>query len=146
MSHSSQTHGALSLAQLCEPATERRVFKTHAPRDLFPCKELGAAKIVYVARNPKDACVSVQRSPPRAPLKVGGFSSFSSFFNEANRILNFVLKLAGVLPQPLDPVPRVRRSVGQFRRALLAGRARTRLLAKRDRVLTLRQREQVFCS
>ena len=38
----------------------RRIFKTHAPYQLMPCKEwLGSgAKCIYVARNPKDAAVS----------------------------------------------------------------------------------------
>jgi len=36
----------------------RRVFKTHAPFQLFPCSDLGKSKVIYVARNVKDACVS----------------------------------------------------------------------------------------
>jgi hypothetical protein len=38
----------------------RRVFKTHAPFGLMPCVDLAGsgAKVIYVARNPKDACVS----------------------------------------------------------------------------------------
>ena len=36
----------------------RRVYKTHAPWELAPWRALGDAKVVYVARNAKDACVS----------------------------------------------------------------------------------------
>lgn len=38
----------------------RRVFKTHAPWHLLPCRngDLGKAKVIYVSRNVKDACVS----------------------------------------------------------------------------------------
>ena len=44
----------------------RRVFKTHAPFQLMPCTSLGESKVIYVARNVKDACVSAyyhNRSP-----------------------------------------------------------------------------------
>ena len=40
----------------------RRVFKTHAPWPLFPCAEERldpGTKIVFIARNPKDTCVSL---------------------------------------------------------------------------------------
>jgi glutathione S-transferase len=40
----------------------RRVFKTHAPRGLFPVADANLdpkAKIVYIARNPKDVCCSL---------------------------------------------------------------------------------------
>jgi len=48
----------------------RRVFKTHAPWHLLPCRngDLGKAKVIYVSRNVKDACVSAffhNRSLPK---------------------------------------------------------------------------------
>ena len=60
--------GGLSLDQLIVPLADdklaqqlprnRRVFKTHAPVQLMPCTSLGNSKVIVVARNVKDACVS----------------------------------------------------------------------------------------
>lgn len=41
-----------------EPEFGRRVFKTHAPRELLPCSRF-RGKIIVVVRNPKDAAVSM---------------------------------------------------------------------------------------
>mmetsp|Transcript_20523 Transcript_20523/g.69567 ORF Transcript_20523/g.69567 Transcript_20523/m.69567 type:complete len:304 (-) Transcript_20523:226-1137(-) len=51
------TSGTVDIDKLNSPAG-RRVFKTHAPFALAPYKAIGDAKVIYVARNAKDACVS----------------------------------------------------------------------------------------
>jgi sulfotransferase len=63
--------------------TTRRFIKTHLPFDLMPnsIKEVGA-KVVYVARNPKDVVASYyhfQRHNPNYQY-VGDFDGFLDYF------------------------------------------------------------------
>ncbi|CAN0122514.1 unnamed protein product [Ascophyllum nodosum] len=47
--------------------TERRFFKTHANLKDIPCGKAPGVKVIYVCRNPKDVCVSLQHHAKNKP-------------------------------------------------------------------------------
>lgn len=78
-----------------EAQTTRRFIKTHLPIQLMPrnAVEVGA-KIVYVARNPKDVAVSYYHFHKTVPAFgfSGGFESFVPYFVDDLRRLKFTRK------------------------------------------------------
>lgn len=73
--------------------TSRRFIKTHLPFELLPhnIKEVGA-KVVYVARNPKDVAVSfyyLQKSVPAFKFN-GDFETFVDFFTNDSSKFNWL--------------------------------------------------------
>lgn len=71
----------------------KRFIKTHIPIKLMPrsVQEVGA-KIVYVARNPKDMCVSWYHMAKSFPTwaYAGDFQSFSEYFmNDLSKVWKF---------------------------------------------------------
>jgi len=64
-----------------------RVLKTHLPIDSLPHGALERCRIVYVARNPKDVCVSFFKmmSEPESGF-VGDFSQFAEFFKSGLQV------------------------------------------------------------
>lgn len=64
----------------------RRFIKTHLPMKLMPrnIKEVGA-KVIYVARNPKDMCVSwfhFHKTNGFQERFIGEFDSFAKYFTD----------------------------------------------------------------
>ena len=53
-----QSEGYRNTAEMLKDQDERRFIKTHLPLSLLPPSLLSTAKVIYVARNPKDAMVS----------------------------------------------------------------------------------------
>ena len=62
----------------------RRVIKSHLPFEFLPPKLLERCKVVYVARNPKDAAVSFYHHNMNVPCQgfIGSFEEFISFYEE----------------------------------------------------------------
>ena len=59
-----------------------RVIKTHLPLEFLPPKLLDTCKVIFVGRNPKDACVSFyhhQAMKPEYHMK-GNFSDFAGLY------------------------------------------------------------------
>ena len=59
-----------------------RVIKTHLPLEFLPTKLLDTCKVIFVGRNPKDACVSFyhhQAMKPEYHMK-GNFSDFAELY------------------------------------------------------------------
>ena len=67
----------------------RRVFKTHAPRGLFPVADANLdpkAKIVYIARNPKDVCCSLYAHASALPPSTRGPPPSEATATDAGRL------------------------------------------------------------
>ncbi|KAJ8725834.1 hypothetical protein PYW08_004017 [Mythimna loreyi] len=62
------------------PLTTKRFIKTHLPMSLLPPKLLDTAKMVYVARNPRDVIVSCYHAA-RAIKKIDFQGDFKAFWN-----------------------------------------------------------------
>jgi hypothetical protein len=79
----------------------RRVFKTHAPFGLMPCVDLAGsgAKVIYVARNPKDACVSAFYHNRAIPMHEydGPWDNFCGLYLEVSGD-SFPWRLPGLPP------------------------------------------------
>ncbi|CAM9306503.1 unnamed protein product, partial [Laminaria digitata] len=63
---------------------ERRFFKTHANLKDLPCGKAPGVKVIYVCRNPKDVCVSLQHHAKNKPIYEyeGDLSDMLRFFAE----------------------------------------------------------------
>jgi len=73
-----------------QPEGQPRIIKTHLPFDLLPPNLLETAKVVYVARNPRDCCVSYyhhQALFDEGYRFTGDFEDFSRLFREG--MLNY---------------------------------------------------------
>ncbi|XP_068242967.1 sulfotransferase 1A1-like [Palaemon carinicauda] len=70
--------------QLAEAIPDPRTIKTHLPFPLMPPSLLDTAKVVYIARNPKDVVVSCHHHNKIAPVfdYVGSFEDFVQYFVE----------------------------------------------------------------
>ena len=53
-----QCEGYSNCAEILNDQDQRRFIKSHLPLSLLPPNLLSTAKVIYVARNPKDAMVS----------------------------------------------------------------------------------------
>jgi len=62
--------------------TGPRVIKTHLPVDMLPKDALEKAKIVFVARNPMDCCVSFFHHERLVPKQgfLGTFEQYADLF------------------------------------------------------------------
>ena len=62
--------------------TGRRVLKTHLPFEFLPPGLTRRCKVVYVARNPRDTCVSFFKHSQAMPGQrfVGDFAEFAELF------------------------------------------------------------------
>ena len=63
-----------------------RVIKTHLPFEFLPPKLLDTCKVIFVCRNPKDACVSFyhhHNNFPEYKFK-GNFEEFAKCYREGN--------------------------------------------------------------
>ena len=72
----------LESAKFAENLPSPRVIKTHLPFEFLPPKLLDTCKVIFVCRNPKDACVSFyhhHNNFPEYDMK-GSFSDFASMF------------------------------------------------------------------
>ena len=65
-----------------ETLTERRVLKSHLPIEFLPPDIIKRCKVIYVARNPKDTCVSYYFHNLSLPGNgyVGDFPQFAEYF------------------------------------------------------------------
>lgn len=73
-----------------QPAEQPRIIKTHLPLNLLPPNLLNTAKVVYVARNPRDCCVSYyhhQTLFDEGYRFTGEFEDFARLFREG--MLNY---------------------------------------------------------
>eukprot|EP00904_Undaria_pinnatifida_P001158 jgi/Undpi1/11042/HiC_scaffold_30.g13342.m2 len=63
---------------------QQRFFKTHANLKDLPCGKAPGVKVIYVCRNPKDVCVSLQHHAKNKPMfeYEGEFSDMLRFFAE----------------------------------------------------------------
>ncbi|CAM9256321.1 unnamed protein product, partial [Laminaria digitata] len=63
---------------------ERRFFKSHANLKDLPCGKAPGVKVIYVCRNPKDVCVSLQHHAKNKPMYEyeGDLSDMLRFFAE----------------------------------------------------------------
>ncbi|CAN0192178.1 unnamed protein product [Scytosiphon promiscuus] len=70
--------------------SEQRFFKTHANLKDLPCGKAPGVKVIYVCRNPKDVCVSLQHHAKNKPMfdYTGDFSDMVGFFAEGRRCEN----------------------------------------------------------
>ncbi|CAB1104592.1 AST [Ectocarpus sp. CCAP 1310/34] len=64
--------------------SDKRFFKTHANLKDLPCGKAPGVKVIYVCRNPKDVCVSLQHHATNKPMfqYTGDFSDMLTFFAE----------------------------------------------------------------
>ena len=72
--------------QLTEEKPSPRVIKTHLPFEMLPPNLLDTCKVIFVGRNPKDACVSFYHHHiifPEYKYK-GTFADFAELFMEGN--------------------------------------------------------------
>ncbi|KAG7175898.1 Sulfotransferase 1A1-like [Homarus americanus] len=79
--------------QLCEVTPDPRIIKTHLPLSLLPPDILDTAKVVYVARNPRDVTVSMYHHFQHLNLHsyTGTFENFAkSFMNNDCKLVNFL--------------------------------------------------------
>lgn len=65
--------------QLAEAVPDPRTIKTHLPFSLMPPSLLDTAKVVYVARNPKDVVISFHHHTRIAASSFGYAGSFEDF-------------------------------------------------------------------
>ena len=73
---------AMNSVQFAENLSSPRVIKTHLPFEFLPPKLLDTCKVIFVCRNPKDACVSFYHHHaifPEYHMK-GNFAVFATMF------------------------------------------------------------------
>jgi len=78
---------AKSSMSLANEASSPRVLKSHLPMDMLNPKLLDTCKVIYVARNPKDCCVSFfhhMRLFNQSYKFEGSFDDFSELFMKEN--------------------------------------------------------------
>ncbi|CAM9312324.1 unnamed protein product [Hapterophycus canaliculatus] len=63
---------------------KQRFFKSHANIKDLPCGKAPGVKVIYVCRNPKDVCVSLQHHASNKPMfdYTGDFSDMLAYFAE----------------------------------------------------------------
>ncbi len=61
-----------------------RYIKSHLPLPMLPPNLLDTAKVIFVARNPKDCCVSYYNHEKLIPVQgyTGDFAQFAKMFKE----------------------------------------------------------------
>ena len=78
------------LVDQLQEATSRRFIKTHIPLSLLPCNLLDTAKVVYVARNPRDVIVSYYHHHRLNKVHdfVGDLPEFAQWFIKDNVLMS----------------------------------------------------------
>ena len=77
-----------------KPDNERRFIKSHHPLSLLPSNLVSTAKVIYVARNPKDVMVSYYHH--HKLIRAHGFSG--NLANIAERFMNNQIMMGPFFP------------------------------------------------
>ena len=69
-----------NLIKFAASAPSPRVIKSHLPLEFLPPKLLDTCKVVFVCRNPKDACVSYFHHSKRFGMECSDFEAYANLF------------------------------------------------------------------
>ena len=77
---------AVDALELADSMPSPRVIKTHLPLDMLPPNLLDTCKVVFVARNPMDCCVSFYHHERLVPQQgfAGTFDQYAELFRQGN--------------------------------------------------------------